>query len=461
MTYSPQTFFPKSSWTYFLLLLCAFLYPACEGGDIPASTALDPVINILVLDNGNNGNASDIELNFMQQRSTSDVKEYRAIAVKKDQVASFDLAKANGISPDNYTKIAVDEVYPVKGKALSAQSRDAEGAVIVEGEKYIFAILSVSKDEKRISNSLAMSDEEFEVKLNNQITDFTQKLDAGSGSLTMDASGEIYMANYDIVAHVGNNQENAFPIFKIFSSGAYEVYTDSFSLQFGNAFDSQSNLYHAHLLKGEVSITSPNARSTQFIPVQGFMPPKPDGIYVDAQDNVFVADQGNGTIVKINPDSTTSEFAYVGKNPRGITGDSDGNLYISHNHIDGQISKITPAGDVSVFAYVPAVKPEDYLLPYQMWVGYLVYHEEALYVAGMSTDRIYKINMSGDVSVFAGSGVRGIPRGGALSANLNRPIGLVFSQDGKSLYISGSTDVTPQHTQSTTPARIWEMHLLE
>lgn len=461
MTTSPQTIFPKSSWTYLLLLFCTLLYPACEGEDFPASTTLDPVINILVLDNGNNGNASDIELNFMQQRSTAEVKEYRAIALKKDQAASFDLAKANGISPDNYTKIAVDEVYPVKGKTLTAQSTDVDGAVLTEGEKYIFAILSVSKDEKRISNSLAMSEEEFSFKLNNQITDFTQKLDAGAGSLTMDISGEIYMGNYDIVAHVGNNVDEAFPIFKIFPSGSFEAYTDSFPLNFGNAFDSQSNLYHAHLLTGEVSITSKNARSTQFIPVQGFLPPKPDGIYIDAQDNVFVADQGNGTIIKINPDSTTTEVAFVGKNPRGITGDTEGNLYISHNHIDGQISKITPSGDVSIFAHVPAVKPEDYVLPYQMWVGYLVYHEEALYVAGMSTDRIYKVNMQGEVSVFAGSGVRGIPRGGALSANLNRPIGLIFSQDGKSLYISGSTDVTPQHTQSTTPAKIWEMHLLE
>ncbi|MEM1325959.1 MAG: hypothetical protein AAGI23_08400 [Bacteroidota bacterium] len=59
------------------------------------------------------------------------------------------------------------------------------------------------------------------------------------------------------------------------------------------------------------------------------------------------------------------------------------------------------------------------------------------------------------------SGQRGISRGDALTTDLNRPIGLAFSNDGRSLFVSGCTDLVPQHTQASTPAKIWEVKLVE
>ena len=68
--------------------------------------------------------------------------------------------------------------------------------------------------------------------------------------------------------------------------------------------------------------------------------------------------------------------------------------------------------------------------------------------------------MAGEVSVFAGSGNRGIPRGGSLTANLNRPMGLVFSNDGKYLYFSACTDITPTHTQASYPSKVLRIALV-
>ena len=158
---------------------------------------------------------------------------------------------------------------------------------------------------------------------------------------------------------------------------------------------------------------------------------------------------------------SSSVFAAGSNCPRGITGDENGNLYISHNDESGTITKITSDGTVSVLATIPTHKPATYPLEFIMWVGYITYHKGNLYVAGQSTDRIYKISLEGEVSVFAGSGQRGIPRGGALTADLNRPVGLAFSEDGNRLFVSGCTDVVPQHTQASTPSKIWEIQVVE
>ena len=187
----------------------------------------------------------------------------------------------------------------------------------------------------------------------------------------------------------------------------------------------------------------------------------PDGIYVDKQGNVFITNQRSGNLIKVDPSGVATIFAALGNRPKGITADEDGNLYVSHNHESGRISKITPDGQVTTLASIPTYKDEAYILEYLMWVGYLTYHEGFLYVAGMSTDRIYQVSLAGEVKVFAGSGQRGVPRGDASRANLNRPLGLAFSEDGQTLYISGCTDNTPSHTQYTTPGKVWKMELVD
>ena len=96
-----------------------------------------------------------------------------------------------------------------------------------------------------------------------------------------------------------------------------------------------------------------------------------------------------------------------------------------------------------------------------MWVGHITYYNSNLYVCGMSTDRVYKVTMVGKVEVFAGSGERGIPRGGALTAKLNRPYGFAWNPNGTKLYISGSGDVTPQHVQGSLPGKIWVINIAE
>lgn len=448
----------RSLFPTFILLLILAGFISCEENVSPIDLA--PVSEIIVADNGNEGNASDIEVNFKKQLDLNPIKEYRLFAVKETKASSFDLTSADALSSDFYTSITTTETFPVKGKVLAADAKDTDGEVINKDQAYKFAVLTVAKDSRASENKLAISEEAFRLSINNQLTNFTQESDIGSGNLIIDPNGDLIMSEYNIQVQVSNNTRSLFKIYKIIERGSFVEQTDTLPLLTGSFVDAAFNLYQSEYFGGKILKQNSAGEITEIVH-QGEQLFNPDGIYVDENEHIFVADQQAGRILEITPDGVSTQFAFVGLSPKGLTVDEDGNFYVSHNDESGRISKITPDGDVSVLANIPTAIPEGYALPYKMWMGYITYHEGSLYVAGMSTDRIYKISLDGQVEAFAGSGTRGLARGGAKTANMNRPNGLAFSQDGKKLFVSGCTDVTPSHTQYSTPGIIWQIDILE
>jgi sugar lactone lactonase YvrE len=92
----------------------------------------------------------------------------------------------------------------------------------------------------------------------------------------------------------------------------------------------------------------------------------PQGLAVDAQGDVFVADYGNNVIRKITSAGTVSTYAGNGvaafvdgnaskvaafNGPAGIAFDQKGNLFVADRN-NNMIRKITPTGGVSLFAGV-------------------------------------------------------------------------------------------------------------
>ena len=147
---------------------------------------------------------------------------------------------------------------------------------------------------------------------------------------------------------------------------------------------------------------------------------QPAGIAFDQGGNLYVADQVGSRILQINPAGAVNPTPYATLPAnQGLTGlafDRSGNLYAA-NAINNQVSRISPAGAVSVFATLPAPN------------GLAFDAAGNLYAADFTTSQISRISSSGTVSLFA-----------TLPTN-SRPDGLAFDASGN-LY--AATDSTSQ-----------------
>ena len=200
--------------------------------------------------------------------------------------------------------------------------------------------------------------------------------------------------------------------------------------------------------------------SIEKLQIEGINLDEPTGVYVDLKGDIYVADRATGLIYKIDNNLQAIIFADVGEGVLGITGDGQGNLFASINTQSGEIKRVGFDGKVNTLAMVPTYVPPNYLVPFISWVGHLTYHREKLYVAGTSTHQIYTVSLDGQVEIFAGTGDKQIPYGDILTADFNRPLGLVFSADGSRLFVSGCEDTVPQHTQASYPSRVYVIDLV-
>ena len=127
----------------------------------------------------------------------------------------------------------------------------------------------------------------------------------------------------------------------------------------------------------------------------------PCGIYIDAIGNVFIADRNNHRIRKVNTSGFISTFAGT-----GVAGFS---------------------GDGAVATNAKLNMPNS------------IYFDNSgnAYIADAYNNRIRKVNASGIISTFAGTGIGGFSGDGgqAISAQLNQPFGISFDAAGNS-YIS-------------------------
>ena len=163
-----------------------------------------------------------------------------------------------------------------------------------------------------------------------------------------------------------------------------------------------------------------------------------DGVGVDSDGNVYVADGGNHKIRKITSSGVVSTFAgstqgYADgtgtdakfNNPVRIALDADNNLYVTDNG-NTKIRKITPAGVVTTlagsslgFADGPGASAK-----FNQLGGLDLDTAGNVYVADGNNNRIRKITPSGVVSTFAGS-TSGFTDGTGTDAQFKIPYGIV------------------------------------
>lgn len=178
----------------------------------------------------------------------------------------------------------------------------------------------------------------------------------------------------------------------------------------------------------------------------------PGGLTFDPEGNLYIAESGNHRIRKLSPGGILTTFAGTGQaggsgdggralearlaSPRGLAFDAAGNLYVAdqgNNRIrriqtDGTIQTVAGTG-VSAFRgdHGPATNA-------WLWGPNDLAFDAAgnLYVADTLNHRVRKIDRDGVISTLAGTGSPGFSGDGgpASQAQLNFPRGLTASPDG-------------------------------
>lgn len=193
----------------------------------------------------------------------------------------------------------------------------------------------------------------------------------------------------------------------------------------------------------------------------------PGGIAVDGSGNMYVADVFNNRIRKITPDGNVSTFAGDGNSghlngtgtaaefyaPQGLAVDGNGNVYVA-DYGNNMIRKITPAGEVSDFAgngtagYVEgAAASAEFRGPY----GLAFDTQGNLYVADNGNNMIRKITSAGVVSNVAGKTVAGytdvtVNATTGVNALFRHPSGVVVDATGNIFVADGGNSAIRQIT---------------
>lgn len=178
----------------------------------------------------------------------------------------------------------------------------------------------------------------------------------------------------------------------------------------------------------------------------------PRGITVDAQGYVYVADAvGSHRIRKISPSGVVTTIAGNGTqgftngnsavatfaSPSAVAVDGQGNVYVG-DQINNCIRKISTAGVVSIYAgtgVAGAVDGSAATAQFNAPQGVVFDNQGNLYVADGQNHAIRKISPSGAVSTLAGTGKQGYADGNGNVAQFNGPLGVTVD-DQLNVYVA-------------------------
>jgi len=259
----------------------------------------------------------------------------------------------------------------------------------------------------------------------------------GSGGLSLDEDGNLYIGDFG--DFLGAPDPDGLPNDVILMDTDLNLsqFATGFIGASGNDFDSNGILYQSDIRDNAIYKIIGGVRT--FVTSTGIS--SPVGIVFDSNDNFFVCNCGSGTIQKVTPSGTSTQFASGSSFacPNGITVDENDNLYVS-NFSNNNIVKITPAGDTSIIGNTVAGN------------GHLDYDINSgnLYIASYAGQQVFSLHIDDlTMEVIAGTGTRGNTDGLGSEATFSTPNGVAVSKTGDSIYVNcavplSGAEINPQ-----------------
>jgi sugar lactone lactonase YvrE len=161
----------------------------------------------------------------------------------------------------------------------------------------------------------------------------------------------------------------------------------------------------------------------------------PSGVCTDAAGNIYVADRENHRIRRIDGSGNVTTYAGTGTAgfnngvatsaqfdfPSGVCADAAGNIYVA-DFGNNRIRRIDGSGNVTTYAGTgTAGFNNGVATSAQFSTPYGVCADAAgnIYVADFGNNRIRRIDGSGNVTTYAGTGTAGFNNGSATSAQFS------------------------------------------
>lgn len=256
--------------------------------------------------------------------------------------------------------------------------------------------------------------------------------------LTRDqATGDIYVSSYTKVSRIAPD-------------GSIKVLAEDLPFVTGLALSAAGDLYCVSSNSGTIFKIAPDGTMSEFVTELN----RPVGIIYDATDDALYVQTfaEPGEILQITLDGTVTTVATgIGEGGTDLAMDDEGNFYVASFNA-GTIKKVTPDGTVSDFATLPS------------WIGYITYGGGHIYATAWQLHQIYKFTTEGEQTLVAGTGTQGLLDGDSIEkAEFSEPNGIVASADGDTLYvsdystnalriISGATTVDVERLEDEVPA---------
>ena len=152
----------------------------------------------------------------------------------------------------------------------------------------------------------------------------------------------------------------------------------------------------------------------------------PIGLAVNELDEVFVCNFKNNSLTRIDPDGESEVLWQAGhlNGPNGIAIGPDSLPYVV-NYNDAKLMRVTPEGSLELFVTLPGAGN-----------AHIAWAQGAFFVTKIADHQLYRVQLDGEVQLFAGSGEPGLGDGPLAQCSLNAPNGIATSSDGRSLVIN-------------------------